>query len=163
LICQNISFILDAGAGYDTYLWNTGESTQTLTIDTTNIDSLWLKVTVVYNSQAYTDSIKVTFMGPEIDLGGDSGFCEGESLVLDAGLGNYTYLWSDLSEGQTITVDQTGEYYVTVTDTLGCQGMDTVMITESTGPVVDLGLDAEFCEGDSVILDAGAGEYIFFQ
>ncbi|MFC2125242.1 right-handed parallel beta-helix repeat-containing protein [Bacteroidota bacterium] len=160
--CKNTLILIDAGSGYDSYLWNTGDTTQTISVISAIVDTIWYGVTVSYNSINYSDSMKITFKGPVIDLGDDDGFCEGESLELDAGTGSYTYLWSDGSTGQTLAVTVTGEYYVTVTDTSGCTGMDTVMITKSAGPVVDLGADQEFCEGDSVVLDAGTGNYSYF-
>ena len=41
--------------------------------------------------------------GPTVDLGLDTVLCIGETLVLDAGAGN-TYLWSDNSTAQTLSV-----------------------------------------------------------
>ncbi|MDB2415707.1 T9SS type A sorting domain-containing protein [bacterium] len=38
-VCQN-SYVLDAGSGYDTYLWSTGDTTQTITVSQTGIYSV---------------------------------------------------------------------------------------------------------------------------
>jgi hypothetical protein len=38
-VCENLSVVLDAGAGFTTYAWSTGENTQTITVDTTGIGS----------------------------------------------------------------------------------------------------------------------------
>ena len=50
-----------------------------------------------------------------IDLGPDTAFCQGGSLVLDAGAGFDTYTWQDNSGNQTFTANATGTYHCTVT------------------------------------------------
>lgn len=51
------------------------------------------------------------------------------ATILDAGPGYSTYTWQDNSHNQTLTVNATGKYTVTVTDANGCQGYDEVNIT----------------------------------
>jgi|GEM_PF-2566189 len=162
VICRNTQIEIDAVAGYDSYLWNTGETTQTIIADSTGVDSAYYRVTVSHNSYNYSDSVKVTFVGPVVDLGADTILCDDETLNLDAGAGNYTYLWSDQSTNQILTVTQSGDYNILVTDNdNGCTASDTISVTKSTRPVVDLGADSAFCEGGSLILDAGAGGYTY--
>ena len=48
-------------------------------------------------------------------LGNDLFVCEGESVILDAGDGYFSYLWSNGSTGQTITVSEAGTFWCTVT------------------------------------------------
>lgn len=56
---RNISYVLDAGAGRDSYLWNTAETTQQITVNQTN----WYKVTVTENGICSSkDSVFVTFL-----------------------------------------------------------------------------------------------------
>ena len=49
------------------------------------------------------------------DLGPDTSFCQGGSLLLDAGGGYDTYSWQDNSTNQTFTANATGTYYCTTT------------------------------------------------
>ena len=63
-----------------------------------------------------------------VNLGADKTICSPNSVVLDAGSGFSSYLWSDGSTGQTITVSTTGIYYVEVSDNFGCTHSDTVEV-----------------------------------
>ncbi|MCB0539811.1 MAG: hypothetical protein KDE33_20010, partial [Bacteroidetes bacterium] len=92
-----------------------------------------------------------------INLGNDTAFCDGQTLTLDAGAfpGGATYLWQDSSTAQTFVADTTGLYYVFVTDTGGCTGIDSITITVNPVPMVDLGNDTTFCNGNNLVLDAG--------
>lgn len=64
---------------------------------------------------------------PAINLGENQSI--NEALTLDAGEGFTAYLWQDNSTNQTLTVETTGLYSVTVTDANGCEGYDEVYIT----------------------------------
>ena len=92
---------------------------------------------------------------PIVNLGNDLSVCMGDSLVLDAGNPGANYLWSTGEITQTITVGTAGTYWVEVTDTNGCQRMDTIVIGLDPLPVVNLGPDTVICIGDSIPLDAG--------
>lgn len=64
---------------------------------------------------------------PEVNLGNDTTMCNGDVLTLDAGAGN-TYLWSDNSTGQTLTVTAAGIYSVLVTNSFGCESFDAIQV-----------------------------------
>ncbi|MBL0018239.1 MAG: T9SS type A sorting domain-containing protein [Bacteroidetes bacterium] len=91
---------------------------------------------------------------PVINLGNDGYFC-GTSTTLDAGNAGANYVWSTLDSTQTIFVNTNGSYNVQVTDTLGCSNSDTVAITFTPFPVVNLGADTTTCQGNTITLDAG--------
>ena len=75
-----------------------------------------------------------------VNLGTDSNACSVDTLMLDAGAGNYSYSWSTGETTQTINADTTslsgnGSYNlsVTVTDTItGCAVTDTVVVNFSS-------------------------------
>ncbi len=62
-ICVNHSVTLDAGAGFDTYLWSNGATSQTVTVDTTGVGvgSIIYSVTVTLNNCDDDDQIQITF------------------------------------------------------------------------------------------------------
>jgi hypothetical protein len=84
----------------------------------------------------YTDSVAVTVLPlPEVDLGQDTAFCGGTTVVLDAGADGWRYLWSTGDTTRTIEVDSAsfgdyGEqsYSVTVHNEFGCFKQDTIML-----------------------------------
>lgn len=94
---------------------------------------------------------------PDVDLGPDTTICgNGIIYYLDAGPGDQ-YMWSTSSPAQSIPVDMTGEFWVTVTNnnnagTLSCSGADTINVKILALPSVDLGPD--ICSSVPVILDA---------
>ncbi|HMK19059.1 MAG TPA: FG-GAP-like repeat-containing protein [Chitinophagaceae bacterium] len=90
---------------------------------------------------------------PTIDLGKDTTFCEGDSLLLNANTANGQYLWSTGSIANSIIVKQSGTYWVRVT-TPGFVLSDTIKIIVKPNPIVDLGKDSILCEGRTIILDA---------
>jgi len=82
------------------------------------------------------------------DLGPDMSICQGNSVTLDAGAGTgYTYLWTVLPSGDTLGTDQTlivnntGTYYVVVTNSLGYSAADAVTITVVPPPAAFAGND----------------------
>ncbi|MAQ31851.1 MAG: hypothetical protein CMD26_03855, partial [Flavobacteriales bacterium] len=67
-ICED-EIILDAGEGYDTYLWSTGDNTQTIAIDESGTYSVDVSISTANNYSMYFD-----------DGFGDGSTCGGESM-----------------------------------------------------------------------------------
>lgn len=70
---------------------------------------------------------------PSIDLGPDTFLCAGQSIILNAGSGFASYLWSDGSSVPNLWVGSSGTYYVEVTSVKGCKNSDTINIAPCTG------------------------------
>jgi hypothetical protein len=152
--CAGGPVLLDAGvAGMADYNWNTGDSTQTILATTTGVyvvtatDSLGCSA---------TDSVNVSFSAlPVVNLGNDTTLCGGQ-LTLDAGTGGNIFTWSTGDTTQTIVVNSTAVYGVTVTDSLGCSGTDSVLVTINALPVVSLSLTQDtLCDQDSLFVLIG--------
>ena len=65
---------------------------------------------------------------PVIDLGNDTAICSDETLTLDAENIGASYLWSDNSTLQTLVVDSTATYEVTVIDANTCVNTDNINV-----------------------------------
>ncbi|MBN2561462.1 MAG: hypothetical protein JXQ75_11090, partial [Phycisphaerae bacterium] len=158
-VCEGTTVTLDAGAGFTSYLWGTGEETRTIAVTTTGTYS----VTVTdANGCEGTDDIDITMCSdpdPEITAEPGAGVCCGTTVTLDAGDGFASYLWSTGETTQTIDATATGWFSVTVTDAHGCRGDDSIeiMVCACPGPRIFAMPAAAVCHGTTVTLDAGPG------
>ena len=155
-LCGDTSYVLDAG-NFDTYLWSTGETTQTITI--TDNGQYWVDVEMVNYGCSDRDTIVVDMYQGLTPINEVYNTCGTYYFVYESPRqGNYTFAWSNGSQGSSTTFTQPGDYYATVTDTNGCSTIDTVtFIVDEIS--VDLGPDQTVCLGQSVTLDAGQGVY----
>ncbi len=164
-ICNGELATLDAGAGYTTYLWSNGATTQTAEIDVPDIYSV--TVTNADGCQAINEAtVEERFIGsPTILANGatTAEACELEEVVLDAGAGYANYEWSNGETGQSITVVGASSFVVTVTDPDGCRASGSITITEKTieAPTVSVNGDQPenilLCATEEATVDAGAG------
>ena len=91
---------------------------------------------------------------PKPMIMGLTSFCPDQSTDLNAG--SFTgYLWSTGDTTQIISVAETGNYSVTVTDSSGCTGSDSVTVNALSAPSVSIAGTLSFCPGSGTDLDAG--------
>jgi gliding motility-associated-like protein len=88
----------------------------------------------------------------DVDLGDDTLICDGETATFDAGNPGADYEWSTGDDTQTITVDQPGEYIVTVSDGVNCPNQDTVELEVLSVIHVSLTGDESGCDNEPVDL-----------
>ncbi|MEM9917844.1 MAG: hypothetical protein AAF990_07100, partial [Bacteroidota bacterium] len=157
-VCAGEEVVVDA---YDpsciscSWQWEDGNTTDSIRSLIFNTD-VTFRVTLTDGAGcARIDDLNVTALArPSLDLGNDQSICNGSSLLLDAGTAA-SYDWSTNDQTQQITVDQAGQYRVTITDANGCTAEDSIQVSFSSPFVVDLGPDSSFCQGGSIVLDAG--------
>lgn len=137
---------VDATAGY---LWNTTETTQTIQ---TKIDGEYSVVLTDTNGCIGRDTMYLTVNPmPTVSIS-DQEICIGDPAVdFDVAAVFDTYSWSSGEATQSITTDVDGEYIVTFTDSKGCSGKDTAILTVHPLPTPDLGLDQTICADASAI------------
>ncbi|MFK7971936.1 MAG: hypothetical protein AB8F95_16330, partial [Bacteroidia bacterium] len=155
-ICFGDSLRLDGGV-HDKYKWSTNDTTRFITVKVGG--TFGLEVTNTFGCSAI-DSI-TTLLGPvlnpNITLSGSSTLCQGDTLILDAGVFP-SYNWSTGESSQTIKVARGDTFWVQVGVPIGCTGSDTVIVDLVNNPIpsiLALG-PTTFCDGDSVVLDADA-------
>ncbi|MEO5641734.1 MAG: gliding motility-associated C-terminal domain-containing protein [Bacteroidia bacterium] len=87
--------------------------------------------------------------------------CTGDSVglsVLSAPQNHY--LWSNGSILNSIYATSTGNYLITVTDTItGCMSMDSADVTVLPGPVASAGADTSVSAGGSIVLQGNGGSF----
>jgi gliding motility-associated-like protein len=166
-ITANVS----GGSGDYSYLWSTGETTQSIFVEPAATTTY--TVTVIDNETGCfkEESILITVFDELFaDAGADQTACfESEVNLQGSALGGsgsgYTYSWSpetglsdpnianpvfispeDMNEGEVIT------FTLTVTDDNGCIATDEVTITVLPQIILDPGADQHVCFGDEVTL-----------
>ena len=128
--CMGDTTILDGGMGFTNYQWSTNQSGPSIEVSQTGTYSL----TVTDGNGCTThDSVVVTFNPlPLIDLGNDTTVCSGFALyefTLTPGPDFVSYLWSNGSTDSSLTfiLDMDTAIHVTVVDSNGCSGSDTII------------------------------------
>ena len=160
--CQGDSVILTGPAGYTLYNWSDGETTQVNTVS--YIDTLTLSVTDLNNcTSPISDSVEVTmwFNPPiaQIWPGGNTTFCQGDSLWLFAPGGYSQYFWNTGDTAQKILVSQTGNFSVQTVDSNGCTGGNSnflaiLALANPPQPQIISNGPNPMCQGDSLLLTA---------
>lgn len=151
IMCEGDSLLLDAEVALGSYIWNTGDTTPQIKVHSTGIYS----VTSTNLCRSDMDSIDLKFTDlPTVNLGEDTAFCRGDTLVLNArGDTLSTYVWTDQSTDSTFVVTNSGMYRVTATNLCGDR-VKGIHVTVADPPDLDLGPDTILCPDDVHILDA---------
>lgn len=118
-----------------------------------------------FNRTTY-DTVVVQFVRPNVIS--DTTICFGTSLIWNTGLGSpFSFLWQDGSTDSIYIIDESGDYYVTISDNSGCSyTTDTVhVVVDSFSLIADLGsADTTICQYQAIGLTSGASlaeEYLW--
>ncbi|MCX6292055.1 MAG: gliding motility-associated C-terminal domain-containing protein [Bacteroidetes bacterium] len=151
VLCEGQQLTLDATVANGTsYLWNTGDTTATLPVNSTGFYSAHALIGGVCPA---SDTIHVRVDEyPQVSLGRDTFLCKDASLYLDA----YspvatTYHWKNGSNLSSQTVSSPGLYWVHVSNG-NCTSGDSIWISQVVLPKFTLGNDTSICIPDSVVL-----------
>ncbi len=148
-ICADKVIMLSVTLNNLSFLWNTGNSSNSIIVDQPGL--YWLRVT--RQGCSSTDSIVVNFNPiPVLNLGVDSTLCERASIILNAENENATYVWQDGSTGNYYNVIRPGLYHVTVKNANGCTNSDSINVKYLLLPIVTLGNDTLLCPGQTISL-----------
>ena len=89
---------------------------------------------------------------PAVSSYKDTVVCGLGSLLINKSVPGGSYLWDNSSFSATRTISQSGVYWVDVT-VGGCKIRDSIAVTISTPPIVDLGNDTSISSNSSLHLD----------
>jgi hypothetical protein len=158
-LCAGQSTSLSAPAG-NTYLWSNGASTQNITVNTAGTYSV--QVTNAAGCSANSNVVTIS-VNPvpvaNLSANGATSFCSGGSVVLTASAGA-SYLWNTGATTQSITVNSSGTFNVTVTGAGGCNATSAATsVTVNALPSASITAtgNTTFCAGNSVLLSASNG------
>ncbi len=134
--CTGSTALLDAGAGYDSYAWASGEITQTIQAAPGSSYTVTVTKTVntCTNSASATTLVTVGTLPPTPPIDDTVYVCPNDSVQIDGGFGYATYNWSNGASVQSIYAKTPGIYYLSVTKAGYCgTTVDTVLL--AAGPV----------------------------
>ncbi|HRO38433.1 MAG TPA: gliding motility-associated C-terminal domain-containing protein [Flavobacteriales bacterium] len=159
VLCPGQSMVLDAFQPGATYAWSTGSTSPSITVSSALQVSLTLTDA---NGCTASDGINVAVATPGIvNLGPDALLCTGSTMLLDASTaGASAYLWSTGATSPAIQAAVQGTYSVEVS--MGpCTTSDTVLLTATPTPQVDLGHDTTLCPGEILFLQPAVPNVTF--
>lgn len=133
-ICNGQSTTLVAAPGFSSYLWSDGSTGTTLT--TSTIDTYSVIVTSANGCSSISPSITLSINPvetPTIQAVGETTFCPGNSITLTSSPGA-SYTWSNGATAQSVSITQSGLYYVSVMGTCQAYTSDTVSVNVFPAP-----------------------------
>jgi hypothetical protein len=137
-VTANVTYAAGATATNSRYLWSTGQTTQSISVNPATASTY--TVTVSNQSGCNTTASRtVTVLPlPTIAIAGNN-ICQGASATLTAS-GASTYVWSTGATGSVITVSPpaTQTYTVTGTDASGCSNTAQRVVTVSLPPAISI-------------------------
>lgn len=146
---------IQANPNFENYLWSNGNTSNQITVNQYGEYSVICGD--IFGTQHF-DTIKViptpkNFNYPSTILCGNS------SITWNTQLNNTenTFNWQDNSTDSLFIINSPGQYYVTITDTLGCEYTSNTLtvIQDNFSTSVSLGSDVSLCSGNSITLISG--------
>ncbi|MBC8047974.1 MAG: gliding motility-associated C-terminal domain-containing protein, partial [Fimbriimonadaceae bacterium] len=145
-VCStSFPYELSAPSGYSEWLWDSGETTESITV---NEPGIYI-VTSAVECGTLTDTIYVTTTSlPSLFIGNDSLICADQpwNILLSANNEFSSYEWNTGETTQSITITGAGIYSVNASTACGTV-LDEIEFTSNPleGIVVDLGNDIALC------------------
>lgn len=141
VICDNGTLQLVAPQGFAKYVWSTGETSRSITVNQAGSYNVML---VDADGCRYRDTIVVTANPkPSVEIGANVTICRDSSHrfspVVNGGTQPYRYKWNRLESGPefidndtipsaSVNPGSTSRYALTVTDAAGCTASDTATV-----------------------------------
>lgn len=128
-LCKTESITLEAALDDASYLWSTGQTAASITLEGTALGvgthEVWVRLTSALGC-VNSDTIQLTVneLPPTVSLGDNKVLCGSDQYPLDAGLEGYSYNWSNGANTQAIVIDTAGYGY-------GTQNMWVELIDEN--------------------------------
>ena len=163
VLCGGNDLTLNAPAGYQ-YLWSTGAQTESLTVSEEGDYNV--RVTDL-SSGCSSQSRTITVVQspdetPALSVIGSTEFCAGGSVQIAGPQGLTSYAWSNGETAQSITVDESGTYSLTIQGS--CAEFTSVPVSvQVVAPGAPAADDVMIEEGNSAVLNATGSNVVWFE
>jgi gliding motility-associated-like protein len=149
-ICSGQTITLQSTTSFNSYLWNNGQTTATISINSPGI--YWLDVPS--GCSTVRDSIVVGLSTFTFNVGPDITICQGDSATLTA-TGAFTSVsWNTGATSTTIQVSSPGIYSAIATNAYGCTEQDSMVVFQN--PTVTFGFSDSICSGSTYTFNGQA-------
>lgn len=158
--CPGSELILLAG-GAATYEWSFGNTGDVVSVIATSSELVTVVGTNEHGCIDEANTQIIVHPIPVFEIQGDSEICVGEMAELTA-VGNYSFLWDNGSENNSIAVSpETNSVYSVVAENgFGCVAENAFVVTVFELPEISISGESEICFGEQTTLTAlGAMEY----
>ena len=163
-ICDGAAVTLDAGAGFRTYRWQDGSTSQTLTVN--GVSGKYYVEAVDFCNNILSDTIQLNYrsIADFSVYPTDTSLCAPSQINFLA-TGGDTYTWTPATYLNATNISNpvgtpmlSTVYSVLISDTV-CHRTEQLTATIKIATVLslELGADTTICDGGAVTLDAGAG------
>ena len=157
-ICSGQTITLQSTNTFNSYLWNNGQTTATISINSPGV--YW--VDVPSGCSIARDSIVVGLSSFPFNIGPDMTICQGDSTNVQS-VGTFTSIaWNTGSTSISIQVNAPGIYSAIATNANGCTEQDSMEVFQN--PTVYFGFSDSICTGSTYIFNGQslnlAGTYI---
>jgi len=120
--------LFECGAGGSS-IWSTGQGGDSIWVKPQQTTKYWVKRWMQGIVCSDTITVHVSNLQQNFDPLPDTlVVCNGLSTLVHVGPGFTSYQWNDATTDSVKTINATGTYWVTVTDSLGCQASDTIWV-----------------------------------
>ncbi|MCF8371180.1 MAG: T9SS type A sorting domain-containing protein [Bacteroidales bacterium] len=156
LICNGTSMVLDVVTNLPNFLWSTGATTNSINITNSGVYSVLLSV----GGFGCSDNVTIS-LSPEIvlNLSDTLASCIATSFLLQSGSPANSYIWNTGAIGPDLMATTTGTYIVTATNQDGCQASDTSVVSIISAYLTIS--DTLVCEGEEVIVSTNSTQYSY--
>ena len=168
IMCDSANLQLNAASQNGTYTWylngavlpgaNDGQ------IMTHAPGGVYIAEVSVPGCGVFRDTASITYsqpLAPPFDLGPDTLLCPKQIYTLNAAFpGATAYDWSTGTRDSSISIKNSGTYWVFVTYQGKCQVTDTVIATYRNDKPLDFN-DTAICKGSTLVLNADFGQGIY--
>ncbi len=154
--CTGASFTILGPGALSGYIWNdTASNLQNIVVS--KAGSYHLTAFNSFNCPSSDTIVLVERDQPMFSLGNDFALCVGSSRYLVGPKDLTSYKWNNNSSDDSLLINNSGTYWLRVTDEFTCTYTDSITVNTATKPIISLGNDTTITKGDSVLLTPGAG------
>lgn len=154
---ENDTASISITPSFASYLWSDGQTTNPAVVYEPGVYDV-----IVTNMFGCTGSGLIGIQNGDADglniLTNKDKLCPGDSTKLSLNGPYIKYDWSNGVSGFSIQVSSPGTYTVTVTNTNGCIGIDSIPIFPIPTPIINVETPP-FCVGDSATLSVSGGNF----